>query len=55
MFAIVKLNYSTMARRKLTPIVTPNTLESMIEYILISSILDIICEMTKKTIGIFKK
>jgi hypothetical protein len=37
-----------MARRKLTPIVTPNTLESMIQYTLISSILDKICEMTKK-------
>jgi hypothetical protein len=37
-----------MARRKLTPIVTPNTLKSMIEYMLISSILDRICEMRKK-------
>jgi hypothetical protein len=37
-----------MARRKLTPIVTPNTLESVIQYTLISSILDRICEMTKK-------
>jgi hypothetical protein len=36
-----------MGRRKLTPNVTPNTLESMIEYKLISSILDRICEMTK--------
>ncbi len=37
-----------MAKRKLTPIVTPNTLESMIEYTLVSSILDRICEMIKK-------
>jgi hypothetical protein len=36
--------YFTMARGKLTPIFTPNTLESMIEYTLISSILDRICE-----------
>jgi hypothetical protein len=32
----------------LTPIATPNTLEFMIEYMLISSILNRICEMTKK-------
>jgi hypothetical protein len=38
--------YFTMARGKLTPIFTPNTLEFMIEYTLISSILDRICEMT---------
>jgi hypothetical protein len=37
-----------MGRRKSTPNVTPNTLESMIEYTLISNILDKICEMTKK-------
>jgi lipopolysaccharide biosynthesis regulator YciM len=37
-----------MERRKLTPNVTPNTLKSMIEYTLMSSILDRICEMTKK-------
>jgi hypothetical protein len=37
-----------MARGKLPPIYTPNTLESMIEYTLISSILDKICEMTTK-------
>jgi hypothetical protein len=37
-----------MARRKLTPIVTLNTLESMIEYMLLSSILNRICEMKKK-------
>jgi hypothetical protein len=37
-----------MAKRKLLPIVTPNTFESMIEYMLISSILEKICEMTKK-------
>jgi hypothetical protein len=36
-----------MGRRKLTPNVTPNTLESMIEYTSISSILDRICIMTK--------
>jgi hypothetical protein len=44
-----------MARRKLAPIVTPNTLESMIEYMFISNILDIIYEMTKKTIGIYRR
>jgi hypothetical protein len=38
-----------MARRKLTPIFTPNTLDFFIEDILISSILDRICEMTTKT------
>jgi hypothetical protein len=38
-----------MARRKLKSIITPNILESMIEYSLISSILNRICEMTKKT------
>jgi hypothetical protein len=43
-----------MVRRKLTPNVTPNTLESMIEYTLISSILNRICEMTKKTLKISK-
>jgi hypothetical protein len=37
-----------MAKRKLSPIVTPNTLETMIEYMLISSILNRICEMTKE-------
>jgi hypothetical protein len=36
-----------MEKRKFTTMVTPNTLETMIEYILISSILDRICEMTK--------
>jgi hypothetical protein len=35
-----------MGRTKLTPNVTPNTLESM--NTLISSILDRICDMTKK-------
>jgi hypothetical protein len=35
-----------MVKQKLTPIFTPNILESMIEYTLISSILDIIGEMT---------
>jgi hypothetical protein len=37
-----------MERRKLAPIFTPNTLESMIKYTLISSLLDRICEMTTK-------
>jgi len=40
----------TMGRRKLTLNVTTNTLESMIEYTLISSILDKICEIPKKTL-----
>ncbi len=40
--------YFIVGRRKLTPNVTPNTLESMIEYTLISSILDRIYKMTKK-------
>jgi hypothetical protein len=43
-----------MGRRKLTPNVTPNTLELVIEYTLISSTLDRICEMTKKTFRISK-
>jgi len=37
-----------MERKKLTPNVTPNTLESMIEYTLISSTLNRIYEMTKR-------
>jgi hypothetical protein len=37
-----------MARRKFSPIFTPNILESMIEYTLISSTLEKICEMTTK-------
>jgi hypothetical protein len=37
-----------MARGKFSPIFTPNTLESMIAYTLISSILERICEMTTK-------
>jgi hypothetical protein len=37
-----------MVKGKLPPIFTPNTLESVIEYTLISSILDRICEMTTK-------
>jgi hypothetical protein len=41
-----------MGRRKLTPNVTPNILESMI---VISSILDRISEMIKKPFGISKK
>jgi hypothetical protein len=37
-----------MAKQKFTKMVTLNTLETMIEYILISSILDRICKMTTK-------
>jgi len=37
-----------MAKGKLSPIFTPNTLESMIKYTLISSIFERICEMTTK-------
>jgi hypothetical protein len=37
-----------MAKRKFTRIVTPNSLQTMIQCTLISSILDRICEMTKK-------
>ncbi len=40
--------YFTMAKWKFTGMVTPNILESMIEYTLILSILDRICEMTTK-------
>jgi len=40
--------YFTMAKKKFTKMVTPNTLETMIEYTLISSILNKICEMTTK-------
>jgi hypothetical protein len=40
--------YFTMAKGKLPPILTLNPLELMIEYTLISSILDKICEMTTK-------
>jgi hypothetical protein len=36
-----------MAKRKLSPTITLNTLESMIEYTLISSIFLKNCEMTK--------
>ncbi len=39
-----------MERRKLTPNVTLNILESMIEYTLMSSILDRVHEMTKKSL-----
>jgi hypothetical protein len=53
-FAILKpLFYN--GKKKLTPNDTPNTLESMIEYTLISSILDRICEMIKKIVGISKR
>jgi hypothetical protein len=41
--------YYAKAKKKLKLIITPNTLESIIEYMLTSSILDRICEMTKKT------
>jgi hypothetical protein len=44
-----------MGKTKSTPNVTPNILESMIEYTLISSILHRICEMTKKIVGKFKR
>jgi hypothetical protein len=37
-----------MAKRKFTRMITPNTLETMIEYTLISNILDRICKMTTK-------
>jgi hypothetical protein len=37
-----------MARGKFSPIFTPKTLESMIEYTVISSIFERICEMTTK-------
>jgi hypothetical protein len=40
--------YFIMARRKLTLIFTPKTLEFMIEYTLMSSILNKICQMTTK-------
>jgi hypothetical protein len=40
-----------MARGKLPPIFTPNTLESMIEYTPILSLLDGICEMITKPWG----
>jgi hypothetical protein len=39
-----------MAKRKLSPIIKPNTLKSMIEYMLISNILERICKMTKKSL-----
>ncbi len=39
---------TTMAKFFLSPTVRQSTLETMIEYMLISSILDRICEMTKK-------
>ncbi len=40
--------YFIMATGKVSPIFTPNSLESMIEYTLILSILERICEMTIK-------
>jgi hypothetical protein len=39
-----------MAKRKLLPTITPHTLETTIEYMFISNILDRICEMTKKSL-----
>jgi hypothetical protein len=47
--------YSIMGRKKLTPNVTFNTLELLIEYTLLSTILNRIYGMTKKTLGIFEK
>jgi hypothetical protein len=44
-----------MAKTKLITMVTPNTLETMIEYTLSSSILNRICKLTKKTFGISKR
>jgi len=49
LLAIVKPFYYN-DKKKLSPTITPNTLETMIEYMLISNILDRICEMTKKTL-----
>jgi hypothetical protein len=53
-FANVK-PLSTMGKKKSTPNTTLNILESIIEYTLISSILDKICEWTKNNVGISKK
>jgi hypothetical protein len=39
--------YFTMAKRKFTTMITLNTLETMIECTLISSILDRVCKMIK--------
>jgi hypothetical protein len=36
-----------MMAKKIAPMVTPNTLETMIEYTLISNILDRICKLIK--------
>jgi hypothetical protein len=47
LFAIVKPFYYN-GKKKLSPTITPNTLETMIEYMLISNILDRICEMIEK-------
>jgi uncharacterized ParB-like nuclease family protein len=43
-----------MAKRKLSPTITPNTLESMIEYMLISNILEKNYEMIKKPLKYLK-
>jgi hypothetical protein len=50
MLIIIKALYSTMVKRKLSPIVTPNTFKYMIKYTIISNILEKIYEMTKKTL-----
>jgi hypothetical protein len=47
--------YFTTAKRKFTAMVTPNALETMIEYILILSILNRVCKMIKNTFGISKR
>ncbi len=41
------LNIYFMMAKKIAPMVTPNTLETMIEYTLISNILDRICKLIK--------
>jgi hypothetical protein len=40
-----------LAKRKYIGMVSPNTLKTIIEYTLISSILNRICEMTTKLLG----
>jgi hypothetical protein len=37
-----------MIKRKLSPIFTPNSLDFMVEYMLVSNILERICDMTKE-------
>jgi hypothetical protein len=48
MFAIIRILFHN-GKKKIETNYTLNTLESMIEYTLISSIIDRICEMTKRT------